>query len=161
MRSTGTSDSGGSTRRAVLRTAAGVSVVGLTALAGCSSGNGGNGGGGRFGSYLNDAKANTFEDLRGTSSVTVEVGGGSSGFAFLPTTLEIDPGTTVTFEWVSSGHNVVSKSTPEGASWSGHGSLENKGFTYEHTFETAGEYTYFCEPHEGVGMKGGIAVSDA
>ena len=30
--------------------------------------------------------------------------------------------------------------------------------TYEHTFDTAGEYQYFCIPHEQAGMKGTITV---
>jgi plastocyanin len=34
------------------------------------------------------------------------------------------------------------------------------GETYEHTFETPGEYRYFCIPHEVGGMKGTIVVEE-
>ncbi|PSP34283.1 halocyanin, partial [Halobacteriales archaeon QH_10_67_22] len=72
----------------------------------------------------------------------------------------VDAGTTVVFEWVSNGHNVVPESVPEGAEWAGYESLEDDGFTYEHAFETGGMYPYFCSPHESLGMKGAIAVGD-
>jgi len=113
-----------------------------------------------FPDYLGDARGGNFEDLRGRSELTVEVGVGSSNFAFDPTKIWIDPGTTVTFSWQSVGHNVLPKSTPSDSGWEGYEPLENSGFTYSHTFETEGIYTYFCDPHEDLGMKGGIAVGE-
>jgi halocyanin-like protein len=114
-----------------------------------------------FPGYLDDASNEEFEDLRGEGSVTVEVGAGSSQFQFAPGLVWIDPGTTVTFEWVGDlAHNVVPRSQPDGAGWEGYDTLEGGGFTYEHTFETEGIYAYFCSPHEGNGMKGGIAVGE-
>lgn len=34
------------------------------------------------------------------------------------------------------------------------------GETYEHTFEVAGTYSYFCIPHEPTGMVGTVVVSE-
>jgi len=46
--------------------------------------------------------------------------------------------------------------------WEGHETIENAGFSYEHTFEEEGTYEYICEPHVAAGMEGTITVtSDA
>ncbi|SFR41001.1 Plastocyanin [Halogeometricum rufum] len=110
---------------------------------GTSSGGGGGGGGG--------------------GSETVAVGPDGS-LVFTPGTeepLQITPGTTVTFNWESDNHNIVVDSQPEGAGWSGHEPIENTGFTYEHTFETLGEYEYHCAPHKSAGMLGAIEVVES
>ena len=72
--------------------------------------------------------------------------------------LQILPGTTVTFTWDSDNHNIVVDSQPEGAGWEGYETIENTGFTYEHTFETLGTYEYYCAPHQSAGMVGTIEV---
>ncbi|MFB6137451.1 MAG: halocyanin domain-containing protein [Halobacteriaceae archaeon] len=118
-----------------------------------------------FGSWLMHEGAPVdggFVDARGQSSVTVEVGAQGNGgtFAFSPASLWIDPGTTVTFEWVSNTHNVMVESQPGGAGWQGHSTIENTGFSFSTTFETSGMFEYYCEPHRPLGMKGGIAVGD-
>ncbi len=118
------------------------------------------GGGGQkpdFGGWLDGAKGGTYKDLRGSSEVTIEVGG-ANGLAFLPTGVWIDTGTTVTFEWVSGGHNVLFESQPSDASVSGHEPLESEGFSFSITFDTGGIYKYYCDPHRAMGMVGGIAV---
>jgi plastocyanin len=35
----------------------------------------------------------------------------------------------------------------------------NTGQSYSHTFDTSGQYTYFCIPHEALGMVGQVTVS--
>jgi len=164
-------------RRALLRGVAGATAASAaagTAAAqegeggGTTSGgeggtaSGGGGGGNQravFPSYVDDAAGGDYSDERGSSEVTVEVGTGSEGVAYTPTNIWIEPGTTVNFEWVSNGHNVLPNSQPEGAGWEGSGdALEDEGFSYSHTFETGGMYTYYCQPHEQLGMKGAIAV---
>lgn len=118
-----------------------------------------------WGGWL-DGVEGGFEDARGQSEVTVEVGAQGNGgtFAFSPAGLWIDPGTTVTFEWVSNTHNVVVENQPEGAGWEGTAGAPSEtydtGHTYEHTFEETGIRTYFCNPHLGLDMKGAIAVGD-
>ena len=154
-------------RRALLRGVAGATAAstaaGTAAAQEDGEGGGGGGGGGNerpvFPSYVDGAKGGDYQDMRGSSAVTVEVGAGSEGLAFSPTNIWVDAGTEVTFEWVSDGHNVLPESQPEGAGWEGSGSaLEDSGFTYSFPFETGGMYTYFCQPHESLGMKGAIAV---
>ena len=128
-------------RRDILR-AASVSAAGTTAAA-ASSG-------------LGAAQ----EDEGGGGTATVTVGPGGS-LVYSPGTdspLEIAPGTTVTFEWESANHNIVVDSQPDDANWEGHGTLEDTGFTYEHTFETLGTYEYYCEPHQTAGMVGTVEV---
>ena len=151
-------------RRDFIRNAGGATAAlgaGASATAGTAAGQEGGGGGARpdFGGWLEGAKGGTFQDFRGQSEVTIEVGAGD-GLAFIPTGCWIDPGTTVTFEWVTGGHNVVYESTPSGASVSGHEPIEDEGFTFETTYETAGIYKYFCDPHRQLGMLGAIAVGE-
>jgi plastocyanin len=94
----------------------------------------------------------------GSEEVIVGPGG---DLVFSPGTdeaLQITPGTTVTFTWESDNHNIVVDSQPEGAGWEGHETIENTGFSYEHTFETLGTYEYYCAPHQTAGMVGTIEV---
>ncbi|TVT94158.1 plastocyanin/azurin family copper-binding protein, partial [Haloferax volcanii] len=63
-----------------------------------------------FGGHL-DGIDGGYEDLRGQSEVTIEVGaeGNGGALAFSPAGVWIDTGTTVTWEWTGEGggHNVV------------------------------------------------------
>lgn len=113
-----------------------------------------------FGGYTEGAEGGTYEDLRGESEVTVEVGGGGSGLAFLPTDLWIDQGTTVTFEWSSGGHNVLFEELPGESAVEGHEPTEGDGFSFSVTFDTNGVYKYFCQPHKSLNMLGAIAVGE-
>ncbi|WP_318566736.1 halocyanin domain-containing protein [Salinigranum marinum] len=131
---------------------------------------GGGGGGGPtveadYGDWFSDVDNfdGTTEDLTGQDAVEVEVGAQGNGgtFAFAPPAVRVSPGTTVTFNWTSNTHNVLIEDQPEGAGWEGHSPIENTGFTYEHTFETPGVYTYYCEPHLSLGMKGAVVVGAA
>jgi halocyanin-like protein len=114
-----------------------------------------------FGGWLEGVDGG-FRDARGEDSVTVRVGDSGNGgtFAYRPANLWIDPGTTVTFEWISDNHNVVVEGAPDGAGWSGHEPIENTGFSFETTFETGGLFQYYCNPHRSAGMLGGVAVGD-
>jgi halocyanin-like protein len=99
-------------------------------------------------------------DTTGQSEVTVDVGADtdSGPYGFGPAAVKIDAGTTVNFEWASNGHNVLVDEQPDGADWQGVESLENEGYSASHTFDTTGVYTYYCEPHLGMGMKGVVEV---
>ncbi len=118
----------------------------LAALAlpwgGGGGGGGGTGGGGGGGG--NTPPANT-----------VWVGNGG-GMIFTPSTLAVSAGTTVTFEFKSGTHNVVSGSgTPDGKFSSG--SPQTSG-TWTNRFSTAGTFPYYCEVH-GSMMSGTIVVN--
>jgi halocyanin-like protein len=101
-------------------------------------------------------------DETGSGELTVEVGSEANGgpYGFGPAAVRVDPGTEVTFEWISDTHNVVVESQPGGADWSGDEPINNEGYTYSHTFETEGVYRYFCGPHRTMGMKGAFVVGD-
>jgi halocyanin-like protein len=118
-----------------------------------------------YGGWLSDVDNfdGTTEDATGQDAVTVEVGAQGNGgtFAFEPPAVRVSPGTTVTFDWTSNTHNVLVEDQPDGAGWEGYEPIENTGFSFEHTFETPGVYTYYCEPHLSLGMKGAVVVGAA
>ena len=131
------------TRRHLLQ--GGIGAV-LGGLAGCASNQ--------------SAAPGTSEEDAGTDSKTVAVGP-DGRYVFTPgteTPLRIAPGTTVKFVWKSDTHNIYVDHQPEGANWQGHESIENTGFTYEHTFEVTGTYHYWCGPHKSLGMVADIVV---
>lgn len=116
-------------------------------------------------SFVEEAPNFGTSDQRGESEVTVQVGAGD-GFQFEPSAIWIDPGTTVIWEWTGEGgqHNVVTEAdaSTEGAELSAP-LQEAAGATYEHTFgeDADGSITaYYCEPHIGLDMKGGVAVGE-
>lgn len=99
--------------------------------------------------------------------MTVEVGPGGN-YKFSPGTSEplyITPGTTVKWIWKSDNHNIVVGSQPDGTDWKGTPGGKSKtydsGYTYTHTFETKGEYHYWCQPHKALGMVGDIVVNES
>ncbi len=118
--------------------------------------------------------AGCFGESNGTDRETNEVLSGPNGdFVFEPETIEISTGDTVTWTFESTGHNVGAKpedsdrvKLPSGAdpfaSYAGNKVYQTveKGDTYEHTFETPGEYVYVCVPHVVSGMVGTVIVSD-
>jgi halocyanin-like protein len=99
-------------------------------------------------------------DRTGESEVRVGVGteGNGGNFAFGPPAIQVDPGTTVVWEWTGEGgqHNVVSES---GASFESD-LTDEAGFSFEFTFEEEGITKYFCQPHLSLGMKGVVVVGD-
>ena len=159
-------------RRNFLRAAgAGAGVAAATGAATAQEGEGGEGGGGQgpvdWGGYLDDNAANwageaDTVDATGQSEVTIEVGpsGVNNGNAFVPAGIVVDPGTTIVWEWVNGGHNIVPDVVPEGASFEGVESLLGAGETHEETFDTDGIYGYYCAPHQAQGMYGGVAVGE-
>lgn len=154
------------------RFAQGVGAVGLTlGLAGCSS------------SSATSTDTPTDAPTESSSS-----GGGDDSWkktdtvamtdelTFDPLRIEVEAGTTVTWENVGSiGHTVTAydDEIPDGATYFASGDFDSQdaaadgypdegniteGGTYEHTFETKGEYKYYCIPHELNGMVGYVKV---
>lgn len=150
-------------RRTVIRGVGSLALVG--SLAGCTTdGNGGDGGNGDGFSppqealdYLEDVpNYESFEDLTGQSSVTVDVGGEpNNNWSFVPPAVRISTGTTVVWEWTGDGssHNVVD----EGGGFESE-ITDEAGATFEETFDSTGVVRYFCMPHKSAGMKGVIVV---
>jgi plastocyanin len=84
-------------------------------------------------------------DLAITSAGVVMVGAGATN-AFSPPTVTIQAGQSVTWNWVTGFHSVVSDSTPKAfADSPGQASGQ---FTV--TFPTAGTYPYHCGIHGGM-----------
>lgn len=152
----------------------GVTTLGV-GLAGCTGGDGddGDGGGGRdyteseqrVVDYLRaDPSEDTFDgefaDETGSDAVSVAVGaeGNQANYAFAPPALKVSSGTTVSWEWTGKGgrHNVVS--VPDSDVDFDSGDPKASGEPFELSFDEAGVGLYECEPHAGVGMKGGLVV---
>jgi plastocyanin len=142
-----------------------VVVVGVLLLTGCSG--------------SSTAPAGTAAATRPPAAATAPAAGGggaqaptinmTDGYQFQPATLTVPRGTTVT--WTNAGqqpHSVTDDASkaanrgdaqlPNGAQPWDSGLLE-AGKTFTHTFDTPGEYTYFCMPHEALGMIAHITVS--
>lgn len=90
-----------------------------------------------------------------TAAVEVDV---TAANTFAPQALTVKVGQTVRWVWTGGSHNVVSgeNCTEDGKFKSG---ASQAGGTYEHVFETAGTFPYYCEPHCSVGMTGTITVT--
>ena len=99
----------------------------------------------------------------------------TDGLKFDPAELSVAAGDTVVWETVGTvGHSVTAYGAriPEDAPFFASGGFDAEsaartaypdgriigGDAYEHTFEVAGRYAYFCVPHERAGMRGTIEV---
>ena len=96
----------------------------------------------------------------------VEVGVKKDGtqMHFVPDTITIEKGTTV--RWTNNDpakqiHNVMS-GTVNGKAGKPDGKFKStmllSGKTFEFTFNEAGEFPYFCQPHVAMGMIGKVVV---
>lgn len=116
-----------------------------------------------FGGWLSGVDGG-YEDLRGESEITVQVGaeGNGGAFAFAPAGVWVDTGTTIRFEWTGDGggHNVVAQEGP--ASLDSGDPVAEAGVNYEYTVEDAdaGITKYVCIPHQNLNMQGAIAVGE-
>jgi plastocyanin len=102
------------------------------------------------------------------------IAGPGGALSYDPETLTVSVGDTVTWYFDSGGHNVACAvedsdraALPEGAEqFASYGvdgdpiQTEPRGETYEHTFETPGEYTYVCIPHERSNMIADVVVEE-
>lgn len=115
----------------------------------------------------------------GNGGTTVEM---TDGLVFDPESISVSVGDTVTWENVGQvGHSVTAyeDGIPDQAAYFASGGFESEqaardayapgdtdagdipgGESFEHTFETAGTYEYFCIPHESSGMVGTVEVQD-
>merc|ERR1719420_365634 len=97
-------------------------------------------------------------------AAAVKLGSDSGGLVFVPDTVTIKSGETV--QWTNNAgfpHNVVfdEDAVPEGVdadALSKSDLLNAPGETYSVKFDKAGTYGYYCQPHQGAGMKGKVVV---
>ena len=94
------------------------------------------------------------------ATVEVKMGADNGMLAFDPPKVSIKAGDTV--KWVNNKlapHNVVFDSSVKDAEKYNHKALAfAPGESFEVTFDEAGTYPYYCEPHRGAGMAGTIVV---
>src|SRR5262249_13928971 len=105
-----------------------------------------------------------------TPAQIIDVMVGPSGeLTFQPSVVNINVGDTVRWTFATTGHNVVSGSSciadnrfcsPNDTGCAGTGS-SGAGAVYTHTFNTAGNFPYFCSPHCFSGMTGTVIVGAA
>jgi plastocyanin len=79
----------------------------------------------------------------------------TSGSRFDPSSVTISVGTTV--RWISDTSTFHTITPRNHSEWS-RVEMDAQGKTFEHTFNNAGTFDYFCEPHESAGMTGSITV---
>ncbi|WP_267641651.1 plastocyanin/azurin family copper-binding protein [Haloarchaeobius amylolyticus] len=101
-----------------------------------------------------------------SDGATVRMVTDSAGTRFDPPLVWVTPGSTVAFELASGVHSATAYTAANGqtdrvpagaASWDS-GTLTEAGATFEHTFEQAGVYDYYCIPHHALGMVGTVVV---
>jgi halocyanin-like protein len=124
------------------------------------SGSSGGSGSGRpprpdFQGWLDGTDAETGTVNRyGTAEVTVTAEEHDGTYRFNPVAVQIDPGATVTWRVETSAPHDIS--AENGAFQSA--VLDEKGATFQHTFEEPGIYRYVCRPHEALGQLGVVVV---
>jgi plastocyanin len=79
----------------------------------------------------------------------------TSNLTFSPAQVTISPGMTI--RWRNEA-NIFHTVTPDGHSEWSEASLNQAGQVFTHTFQTAGEFAYYCSPHRSQGMTGTITV---
>lgn len=135
-----------------------------SALAGCSTGGTVTTGGGVAQVAQPAAQVNAASAAAGATSVVHM----TDQLKFDPATITVKAGTTI--EWQntsttvhtvtddpSKAQNPSDAALPNGAQpWDS--GMINPGQTYRRTFTVAGQYSYFCIPHESMGMVGKIVV---
>jgi len=98
------------------------------------------------------------------TEATVLLGSDSGSLVFVPDTVTVKQGEAVEFKNnVGFPHNIVfdEDDAPEGvdvSKLSREDYLNAAGETYSVKFDKPGTYGYYCEPHQGAGMKGKIVV---
>ena len=87
-------------------------------------------------------------------TVTVD----STNLRFYPESLTIIEGDSVRFMW--GGEFLPHNSVEENGVFDSGDPEREVDYLYTFTYEQAGSYNFFCEPHESVGMEGSITVLD-
>ena len=102
----------------------------------------------------------SFTSSAQAATVEVKMGADNGMLAFQPAKVTIKAGDTV--KWVNNKlapHNVVFDSSDPDAAAHSHKDLSfAPGESFEVTFDKAGTYNYYCEPHRGAGMNGTVVV---
>jgi len=106
----------------------------------------------------------SFSLAASANAATIKLGSDSGELVFVPASITVAKGEKI--EFVNNRgfpHNVVfdEDEIPSGVNAdaiSHEDYLNGPGESVSNTFDTAGSYSYYCEPHQGAGMKGKIIV---
>lgn len=156
-------------RRRVLQSASGTTVIGLAGcLSALSSGGDDHGGDGHsHGGDSNNENGGHSEAIgEPVEDADVSMATMEGGQHFEPHIIRLKKGGSVTWTLESGSHSTTSYSSendepqliPDGAAAWDSGLVSEEGATFEHTFETEGVYHYYCTPHETMGMIGSVVV---
>lgn len=166
-------------RRDLIRAAAALGTAGLVGASGCLGGDGGSGDDSTTYVPNEPDYQNWFKgvgphdgtvDARGESGVTVRVGAnGPNGYYYFdPTAVAVSPGTTVTWDWTGRGgaHNVVAVPSTQAfqaeaveRAFDSGKPVDAGSTTFAREFPSPGLFTYVCEPHRTLGMRGAVFVA--
>ena len=82
----------------------------------------------------------------------------NSGTSWVPSSLTITAGDTVT--WINTGgtHNVNGTTVTFPNNPESFGNSVGAGWTFQYVFTIAGTYDFQCDPHAGMGMTGTVTV---
>ena len=96
------------------------------------------------------------------SAATVDVTVGPNGeLVFSPPSVTINPGDTVRWTWATSFHSTTS-GTPGAPNGIWDSGVLSQGATFSHTFNSTGNFPFYCTPHGGCcGMVGSVSVVNA
>lgn len=89
-----------------------------------------------------------------THVVTVD----STNLRFTPSTLTINEGDTLRFVW--GGQALPHNSVEENGVFDSGDPERTVDFEHVFDYDSSGTYSFFCEPHEAVGMTGSVTVVD-
>jgi plastocyanin len=82
----------------------------------------------------------------------------AGGFVFTPSSVTVNVGDTVKWQWLNGTHTTTSTTIPSGASsWNAPLDAAHQTFTYVITH--SGTYNYICVPHASLGMVGVITAN--
>lgn len=102
--------------------------------------------------------ASIFTMPSGASADTVEIK--IENLKFTPAQVTIKPGDTVHWTWITTGHSTTSGAgCTQNNIWDS--GIQSAGSEFSHTFNTVGDYPYFCQPHCQFGMKGKVKVAES
>jgi plastocyanin len=80
----------------------------------------------------------------------------TADFSFLPKSLQVDPGDTVTWTFSAAGHTTTAD-RGQAESWNSGPETNPAGTRFSHTFDAPGRFGYICIPH-GTFMTGVVQV---
>ena len=84
------------------------------------------------------------------------------GFTFSPADITVNQGDIVEWTWVAGSHTVTSGTGPSdanvGVEFNSGAATAVAGTTFSHTFNSVGDFDYFCAPHFSFAMTGVVRV---